>query len=131
MKTALLMCICASVCFACKRSEPAPGTVGFDPQSAQWIARDGKAASDTAFRKAARGFGAALYLTTDGGFFERWNAPAIGAAYDLKPLGEVQRNRFFYTVVIRDEETVRLIGTRWATKREAELYRRHVQRGAL
>jgi uncharacterized DUF497 family protein len=30
----------------------------------------------------------------------------------------------------RDEETVRLISARWATKREAELYRRHVQGGA-
>jgi uncharacterized DUF497 family protein len=31
----------------------------------------------------------------------------------------------------RDEETIRLISARWATKREAELYRRHVQGGAL
>jgi uncharacterized DUF497 family protein len=31
----------------------------------------------------------------------------------------------------RDEETVRLISARWATEREADLYRRHVQGGAL
>jgi len=30
----------------------------------------------------------------------------------------------------RDAETVRLISARWATKRETELYRRHVQGGA-
>jgi uncharacterized DUF497 family protein len=31
----------------------------------------------------------------------------------------------------RDEDTVRLISARWATKREAELYRSHIQGGSL
>jgi len=38
---------------------------------------------------------------------------------------------FLSCITERDEETVRLISARWATEREADLYRRHVQGGAL
>jgi uncharacterized protein len=37
----------------------------------------------------------------------------------------------FVVYTERDEETVRLVSARWATNREAELYRRQVQGGAL
>ena len=46
-------------------------------------------------------------------------------------IGPVERGLVLVVYTERDEETVRLISARWATKREAERYRRHVQGDTL
>ena len=46
-------------------------------------------------------------------------------------IGSIEKGLVLVVYTERDEETVRLISARWATKREADLYRRHVQGGAL
>jgi uncharacterized DUF497 family protein len=46
-------------------------------------------------------------------------------------IGPIERGLVLVVYTERDAETVRLISARWATKRETELYRRHVQGGAL
>ena len=45
-------------------------------------------------------------------------------------IGPIERGLVLVVYTERDDETVRLISARWATKRETELYRCHVQRGA-
>ena len=45
-------------------------------------------------------------------------------------IGPIEKGLVLVVYAERDEETVRLISARWATNREAELYRRHVQGGA-
>ena len=45
-------------------------------------------------------------------------------------IGPITRGLVLVVYTERDEETVRLISARWATKRESELYRSHVQGGA-
>ena len=42
-------------------------------------------------------------------------------------IGPVERGLVLVVYTERDDETVRLVSARWATKREAELYRRYVQ----
>ena len=46
-------------------------------------------------------------------------------------IGPIERGLVLVVYTERDDEMVRLISARWATKREAELYRRQVQGGAL
>jgi len=46
-------------------------------------------------------------------------------------IGPVKKGLVLVVYTERDEDTVRLISARWATKREAELYRSHVQGGSL
>jgi len=46
-------------------------------------------------------------------------------------IGPIKKGLVLVVYTERDEDTVRLISARWATKREAELYRSHVQGGAL
>ena len=46
-------------------------------------------------------------------------------------IGSIEKGLVLVVYTERDEETVRLISARWATEREADLYRRHVQGGAL
>ena len=45
-------------------------------------------------------------------------------------IGPIERGLVLVVYTERDAETVRLISARWATRREAELYRRHVRGGA-
>ena len=46
-------------------------------------------------------------------------------------IGPIERGLVLVVYTERDDEIVRLISARWATKREAELYRCQVQGGAL
>ena len=46
-------------------------------------------------------------------------------------IGPIDRGLVLVVYAERDDEMVRLISARWATKREAELYRRQVQGDAL
>ena len=46
-------------------------------------------------------------------------------------IGPIERGMVLVVYTERDDEMVRLISARWATKREAELYRRQVQGDAL
>ena len=46
-------------------------------------------------------------------------------------IGPIERGLVLVVYTERDDEMVRLISARWATKREAELYRRQVQGDAL
>ena len=46
-------------------------------------------------------------------------------------IGPIKKGLVLVVYTERDEETIRLISARWATKREADLYRSHVQGGAL
>ena len=46
-------------------------------------------------------------------------------------IGPIERGLVLVVYTERDEETVRLISARWATKHEAEMYRRHVQGDTL
>ena len=45
-------------------------------------------------------------------------------------IGPIERGLVLVVYTERDAETVRIISARWATRRETELYRRHVQGGA-
>ena len=44
-------------------------------------------------------------------------------------IGPIKKGLVLVVYTERDEDTVRLISARWATKLEAELYRSHVQGG--
>jgi uncharacterized DUF497 family protein len=44
-------------------------------------------------------------------------------------IGPIKKGLVLVVYTERDEDTVRLISARWATRREAELYRSHVQGG--
>jgi len=44
-------------------------------------------------------------------------------------IGPVARGLILVVYTERDEETIRLISARWATRREADLYRAHVRGG--
>ncbi len=46
-------------------------------------------------------------------------------------IGPIKKGLVLVVYTERDEDAVRLISARWATKREADLYRSHVQGGAL
>ena len=46
-------------------------------------------------------------------------------------IGFIERGLVLVVYTERDDEMIRLISARWATKREAELYRRQVQGDAL
>ena len=46
-------------------------------------------------------------------------------------IGPIKKGLVLVVYTERDEDTVRLISARWATKREAGLYRNHIQGGAL
>ena len=45
-------------------------------------------------------------------------------------IGPIKKGLVLVVYTERDGDTVRLISARWATKREAELYRSHIQGGA-
>jgi len=45
-------------------------------------------------------------------------------------IGPIKKGLILVVYTEREEDTVRLISARWATKREAEHYRSHVQGGA-
>jgi uncharacterized DUF497 family protein len=45
-------------------------------------------------------------------------------------IGPIARGLVLVVYTERDEDTVRIISARWATKREAEMYREHVGGGA-
>ena len=46
-------------------------------------------------------------------------------------IGPIKKGLVLVVYTERDEDTIRLISARWATKGEADLYRSHVQGGAL
>jgi len=46
-------------------------------------------------------------------------------------IGPIKKGLVLVVYTERNEDTVCLISARWATKREADLYRSHVQGGAL
>ena len=46
-------------------------------------------------------------------------------------IGPIKKGLVLVVYTERDEDTVRLISARWATKREADLYRSHVQGATL
>ena len=46
-------------------------------------------------------------------------------------IGPIERGLVLVVYTEHDDEMVRLVSARWATKREAELYRRPVQGDAL
>jgi len=45
-------------------------------------------------------------------------------------IGPIKKGLVLVVYTERDEDTVRLISARWATEREADLYRSHVHGGA-
>ena len=46
-------------------------------------------------------------------------------------IGPIKKGLVLVVYTEREEDTVRLISARWATKREADHYRSHVQGGSL
>ena len=99
MRLATLLVSCALAWSGCERRKPAQQTAGF-AASPGWVGPGGKRLSDEPFRRTKHGFGAALYLITDGEFFDRWDRPSPGATYQLNPVGELQRNQRFYTALL-------------------------------
>jgi len=46
-------------------------------------------------------------------------------------IGPIKKGLVLVVYTERDEDTIRLISARWATKREADLYRSHIQGAVL
>jgi uncharacterized DUF497 family protein len=46
-------------------------------------------------------------------------------------IGPIKKGLVLVVYTERDEDTIRLISARWATKREADLYRSQIEGGAL
>jgi hypothetical protein len=68
---------------------------------------------------------ASTLFTQEGDYFEIYDDTHSGEEDRFIAIGPIARGLVLVVYCERDEDTVRLISARWATKREKDLYRTH------
>ena len=70
---------------------------------------------------------ASALFTAGGDYYEIFDEEHSDEEDRFIAIGPIARGLVLVVYTERDEDTVRMISARWATKRETELYRAHVE----